>query len=29
MSTVEIYLIALVIIFAVPYLVWRLGRTEY
>ena len=29
MSTVEIYLIALAIVFAVPYLVWRLGRTEY
>jgi Kef-type K+ transport system membrane component KefB len=29
MSTVEIYLIALAIIFTVPYLVWRLGRTEY
>ena len=29
MSTSEIFLIAMVIIFTVPYLVWRLGRTEY
>src|SRR5690606_22676389 len=29
MSTTEIFLIAMVIIFAVPYLVWRLGKTEY
>lgn len=29
MNTTEIYLIALLIIFALPYLVWRLGRTEY
>ena len=29
MSTTEIFLIALVIIFSVPYLVWRLGRTDY
>ncbi len=29
MSTSEIFLIAMMIIFTVPYLVWRLGRTEY
>ncbi|MBI3368369.1 MAG: cation:proton antiporter, partial [Burkholderiales bacterium] len=29
MSTSELLLIALLIIFSVPYLVWRLGRTEY
>lgn len=29
MSTTEIYLVAMTVIFAVPYLVWRLGRTEY
>ena len=29
MTTSEIFLIALLIIFTVPYLVWRLGRTEY
>nr|MBA2433657.1 cation:proton antiporter [Chthoniobacterales bacterium] len=29
MSTSEIFLIAMVIIFTVPYLVWRLWRTEY
>jgi Kef-type K+ transport system membrane component KefB len=29
MSTTEIFLLALLIIFVVPYLVWRLGRTEY
>jgi Kef-type K+ transport system membrane component KefB len=29
MNTTEIYLIAMVIIFALPYLVWRLGRTDY
>ena len=28
MNTTEIYLIAMAIIFTVPYLVWRLGRTE-
>ena len=28
-TTTEIYLIAMLIIFTVPYLVWRLGRTEY
>jgi len=29
MSTTEIFLIALVIIFSVPYLIWRVGRTDY
>src|SRR6476659_8302092 len=29
MSTTEIFLIAMVIIFTVPYLIWRLGRTDY
>jgi len=29
MSTVEVFLIAMLIIFTVPYLVWRLGKTEY
>ena len=29
MSTSEIFLVAILLIFAVPYLVWRLGRTEY
>ena len=29
MSTTEIFLIAMAIIFTVPYLVWRLGRTDY
>ena len=29
MNTVELFLIALALVFSVPYLVWRLGRTEY
>jgi Kef-type K+ transport system membrane component KefB len=29
MTTTEIFLIAMLLIFVVPYLVWRLGRTEY
>jgi len=29
MNTTEIYLIAMTIIFTVPYLVWRLGRTDH
>ena len=29
MNTSEIFLVAMVLIFALPYLVWRLGRTEY
>ena len=28
-TTVELFLIAMVIIFTVPYLIWRLGRTDY
>jgi len=28
-STSEIFLIAMLIIFSLPYLVWRLGRTDY
>jgi Kef-type K+ transport system membrane component KefB len=29
LTTTEIFLIAMAIIFTVPYLIWRLGRTEY
>jgi Kef-type K+ transport system membrane component KefB len=29
MTTSEIFLVAILLIFAVPYLIWRLGRTEY
>ena len=29
MTTTEVFLIAMVIIFTVPYLFWRLGRTDY
>lgn len=29
MTTTEIFLIAMVMIFAVPYLIWRVGRTDY
>lgn len=29
MSTTEVFLVAMVIIFTVPYLIWRLGRTDY
>jgi Kef-type K+ transport system membrane component KefB len=29
MTTSDVFLLALLIIFTVPYLVWRLGRTEY
>lgn len=29
MSTTEIFLVAMVIIFTIPYLVWRLGKTDY
>ena len=29
MATTEVFLIALVIIFSAPYLLWRLGRTDY
>ena len=29
MSTSEIFLIAMIIIFTVPYLVWRILKTDY
>jgi Kef-type K+ transport system membrane component KefB len=29
MSTSEVFLVAMLIIFTLPYLVWRLGKTEY
>src|SRR5512140_533945 len=29
MSTTEIFLIAMAIIFTVPYLIWRLGKTDF
>ncbi len=29
MSTTEIFLLAMLIIFVVPYAIWRLGRTDY
>ena len=29
MSTTEVFLVAMLIIFTVPYLVWRFGHTEY
>lgn len=29
MNTTELFLLAMLIIFALPYLVWRVGRTEY
>ena len=29
MTTTEIFLIAMTIIFTIPYLIWRLGKTEY
>ncbi|MEI8327407.1 MAG: cation:proton antiporter, partial [Betaproteobacteria bacterium] len=29
MSTTEIFLIAMALIFTIPYLIWRLGRTDY
>lgn len=29
MSTTEIFLIAMFVIFTVPYLIWRVGRTDY
>jgi Kef-type K+ transport system membrane component KefB len=29
MNTTEIFLIAMLLIFSVPYLIWRLGRTDY
>ncbi|MGH8157294.1 MAG: cation:proton antiporter [Rhodanobacter sp.] len=29
MNTTELFLIAMLIIFSVPYLIWRVGRTDY
>jgi len=29
MSTTEIFLLAMLLIFSVPFLIWRLGRTDY
>lgn len=29
MNTTEVFLIAMLIIFAAPYLIWRVGRTDY
>ena len=29
MTTTELFLLAMLIVFTVPYLLWRLGRTEY
>ncbi len=29
MTTTEIFLIAMTIIFTIPYLIWRLGKIEY
>jgi len=29
LSTTEIFLIAIGIIFTVPYLIWRVGKTDY
>jgi Kef-type K+ transport system membrane component KefB len=29
MNTTEVFLIAMLLIFSVPYLIWRLGRTDY
>lgn len=29
MSTPEVFLIAMLVIYSVPYLIWRLGRTDY
>ena len=29
MNTTELFLVAMLLIFSVPYLIWRLGRTEY
>jgi flagellar biogenesis protein FliO len=28
MNTTELFLVAMLVIFALPYLLWRLGRTE-
>ena len=29
LNTTELFLVAMLIVFTLPYLVWRLGRTEY
>lgn len=29
MNTTEIFLLAMLLIFSIPYLIWRLGRTDY
>ena len=29
MSTTEIFLIAMIMIFTIPYFIWRVGRTDY
>ena len=29
MTTVELFLVAMLVVFSLPYLVWRLGRTDY
>ena len=29
MNTTEIFLIAMIMIFAIPYAIWRLGKTDY
>lgn len=29
MSTTEIFLVAMMLIFTIPYLIWRVGRTDY
>ena len=29
MSTVELFLIAMTLVFTIPYLIWRLGKTDY
>jgi Kef-type K+ transport system membrane component KefB len=29
LSTIELFLVAMAIIFTVPYLIWRLGKTDY
>ncbi|WP_426193938.1 cation:proton antiporter [Massilia sp. DWR3-1-1] len=29
MNTTEVFLLAMLLIFSIPYLVWRLGRTDY
>lgn len=29
MNTTELFLLAMLIVFALPYAVWRLGRTDY